>query len=200
MDECEKFSSIPQPQTLHLLGLEFLESSRVCSHCVPGIYSSLYNVLGEGRSFTSTSVFLVFKRNRISLQEKNLREREGEEATEGTKAPAPFLLVTRPVYLSPCLRHGRESYLLAVGSLFYTSLARMKQFSSQQVSNPAAVMDTTTADHRYPNRYSLLTSSPTGRFICHLEINTHRAFEVIHRHAQSSKISESPHAYIPDEG
>lgn len=128
MDECEKFSPIPQPQALHLLGLEFLESSRVCRHCVPGIYSSLYNVLGEGRRFTSTIVFLVFKLKRISLQEKNLRKREGEEAAESKKAPAPFPLSY--VSLSPCLRHGRESYLLAVGNLFYTSLARIKQFNS----------------------------------------------------------------------
>lgn len=69
-------------QPLRLSGLDFLESFRVCRHCVPRIYSSLYNVLGEARNFTSRIVFLVFKLNRISLKEKNSRKREGEEAAE----------------------------------------------------------------------------------------------------------------------
>lgn len=80
-EEGEKFSSLPQP--LRLSGLDFLESSRVSRHCVPRIYGSLYNVLGEARNFTSTTVFLVFKLNRISLDEKNPRKRAGEQATAG---------------------------------------------------------------------------------------------------------------------
>lgn len=109
-------------------------------------------------------LFSVFKLNRISLQEKNLRKRDGEEATESKNAPAPFLLGTRTMYLSPCLGNGRKSYLLAVGSLFYTSLARIKQFSSlPDASFHSRHWHNDSQSSLFPSHYSLFMNSPTSQ-------------------------------------
>lgn len=111
-----------------LSGLDFLENYRVCRHSVPEIYGLVYNVLGEARSFTCT-IFLCFKTKFAFSQREEFKKEEETTKVENLWL-LPFHLITQTAYFGLCLGSWKESYLLQVAGLSYTSLVSVRKFNS----------------------------------------------------------------------
>ena len=109
------------PPCLQLLsGLDFLESYKVCRHRVPRIYGSVYNVLGEARSFTCT-IFLCFKTKFAFSQREEFKKED--ETTKVGKSLAHFHL-TQTAYFGLCLGNGKETCLLQVAGFSLASIRK----------------------------------------------------------------------------